>query len=90
MVVVKRIGEIRIGRRVYDLDIWEPHHGSTDIEPRNRRRLVVNDHVETDEWWDTLYHELFHAVSDTYSLNLSHKQIEKLAKYCVKLKKEME
>lgn len=75
MTPPKKLKEYKFGRRVYELDIYEPHTGSCDITKPTKRRIVVNEAIDTPDGFDTLIHEALHAIDP----KLSHKKIEKIA-----------
>jgi len=80
-----KLSEYRFGRRMYDLDIYDPHYGSCDREAPRRRRIVVNEDIDSDIGFHTLLHEVIHAIDD----DLSHSKVDRLAKYMSKFLLDM-
>lgn len=71
----------RFGSVTYELDIYEPHHGSCDLEKPRHPKIIVNEDLNTKQGMQTLIHELNHAILENChgkkkSWNMSHDFID--------------
>lgn len=71
---------VKVKRALYEV-LWSQEHvsGQNYGETRfNPKQLIIYDDGNAKETVHTFFHELLHAVSHEYEINLTEQQVQKL------------